>query len=539
MASDIFKDLEFDNRFVRELPGDPETANVRRQVEGACFSMVMPRQPSAPKLIALSGPVARTMGMDPDQLTQSNDFIRIFSGGQPHPAMAPFSMCYGGHQFGHWAGQLGDGRAINLGEILSPRGERWVLQLKGAGATPYSRNADGLAVLRSSVREFLCSEAMHHLGIPTTRALSLILTGDEVERDMFYDGHPKMEPGAVVCRVSPSFLRFGNFQLPASRGDTALVKRLLDYSLAVDFPHLDTGKSDRYLQMFDDICRCTLSMVIHWMRVGFVHGVMNTDNMSTLGLTIDYGPYGWLEEFDLNWTPNTTDAQGRRYAFGSQPDIALWNLAQLASALQVVLQDEAGLNHCLSKFGKAFKVQWEEMMAQKLGFFGPFSRELFPEIQALIQELLPLLQATHADFTLFFRALGEMGDGENLPSGDGGPLPRGVQESLYLAETLEPDHAKALGRWLLRRQHLLEALPMKKGDRRRKMNRVNPLYVLRNYLAQEAIDLAEKGDYSRIQTLLTLLETPYDERPGMEHFAQKRPEWAHHRPGCSMLSCSS
>ena len=242
-------------------------------------------------------------------------FAQVFGGNALLAGMEPYAANYGGHQFGNWAGQLGDGRAITLGEAINARGERWELQLKGAGPTPYSRTADGRAVLRSSVREFLCSEAMHHLGVPTTRALCLVATGEQVVRDMFYDGHPQPEPGAIVCRVAPSFMRFGNFELPASRGDAAAARaarRLRD-------PHA-TSRSCRARATgalttlrapgSREVCERTALMVAHWMRVGFVHGVMNTDNMSILGLTIDYGPYGWLDDFDLDWTPNTTDARG-------------------------------------------------------------------------------------------------------------------------------------------------------------------------------------------------------------------------------------
>ena len=313
--------LQFDNRFVRELAGDPDRTNRRRQVPGACYSFVKPTAVAAPRLVAYSREVGQRLGLS-DATCRSDLFTQVFTGNRLLPEMQPFAMRYGGHQFGNWAGQLGDGRAINLGEVINRHGERWVLQLKGAGPTPYSRTADGLAVLRSSIREFLCSEAMHHLGVPTTRALSLTLTGEEVERDMFYDGHPKLEPGAVVCRVSPSFIRFGNFQIHAANKETELLKRLVAYTIHTDFKGPAEASAEAISGWFDEVCRRTAAMMVHWMRVGFVHGVMNTDNMSILGLTIDYGPYGWLEDYDPNWTPNTTDATGRRYRFGQQPAIA-------------------------------------------------------------------------------------------------------------------------------------------------------------------------------------------------------------------------
>src|SRR4051812_20124068 len=227
-------------------------------------------------------------------------FAEVFAGNTMLDGMEPYAANYGGHQFGQWAGQLGDGRAISLGEILTPAGQRWELQLKGAGKTPYSRTADGRAVLRSSIREFLCSEAMHHLGVPTTRALSLVATGEPVMRDMFYDGRAKPEPGAIVCRVAPSFIRFGNFELPASRRDVPLLEQLVAFTIDRDFSELlseDRTARDPEVraEWFGQVCERTARMVADWMRVGFVHGVMNSDNMSILGLTIDYGPYGWID----------------------------------------------------------------------------------------------------------------------------------------------------------------------------------------------------------------------------------------------------
>ena len=330
----------FDNRLLRALPGDPEAGPRRREVLGAAWSPVMPTPVAAPALLAWSPDVAAMLGFDAAEV-ESGDFARVFGGNALYAGMQPWAANYGGHQFGHWAGQLGDGRAISLGELVAPDGRYWELQLKGAGPTPYSRGADGRAVLRSSIREFLCSEAMHHLGVPTTRALSLVGTGEEVVRDMFYDGHPRAEPGAIVCRVSPSFLRFGSFELPASRGETGLLLRMADACIARDFPELQGQGEALHGDWFARMAVRTAEMIAHWMRVGFVHGVMNTDNLSVLGLTLDYGPYGWVEDFDPDWTPNTTDAQGRRYRFGTQPQVAYWNLGRLAQALSPLFGDAA------------------------------------------------------------------------------------------------------------------------------------------------------------------------------------------------------
>ena len=229
--------LEFDNQFVQQLPGDTETKNYRRQVQNACYSLVKPTPVMAPTMVVYSKEMASQLELSIEDC-ESELFTNVFVGNQLLSGMQPYAMCYGGHQFGNWAGQLGDGRAINLGEIVNQEKQRWALQLKGSGLTPYSRSADGLAVLRSSVREFLCSEAMYHLGVPTTRALSLILTGEEVVRDMFYDGNPQLEKGAVVCRVAPSFIRFGSFQLLTARGEIDLLRKFVDYTIRTDFPHL-------------------------------------------------------------------------------------------------------------------------------------------------------------------------------------------------------------------------------------------------------------------------------------------------------------
>ncbi|NWG88065.1 MAG: YdiU family protein, partial [Hydrogenophilaceae bacterium] len=338
--------LKFDNRFVADLPGDPEEGARRRQVHGACWSRVLPTPVAKPQLLAHSPEVAALLGIAEAEIA-TPEFAEVFAGNRLIEGMAPYAACYGGHQFGNWAGQLGDGRAINLGEAINAAGQRWELQLKGAGPTPYARRADGRAVLRSSIREFLCSEAMHHLGVPTTRALSLVATGESVLRDMFYDGNPQYEPGAVVCRVAPSFIRFGNFEIFSSRSDTALLEKLVDFTIARDFPEIEGDVQEKRARWYEEVCTRTARMIAHWMRVGFVHGVMNTDNMSILGLTIDYGPYGWIDNYDPDWTPNTTDAEGRRYRFGHQPQIAHWNLSRLAESLVPVFPSLDPLHHGL------------------------------------------------------------------------------------------------------------------------------------------------------------------------------------------------
>ena len=526
--------LRFDNRFTRLLPGDPLAENSRRQVFNACYSRVAPVRPIAPQLVAYSREAAALIDLDAAACA-SPLFTRVFSGDLVLPGMDPHAACYGGHQFGNWAGQLGDGRAINLGEAVNRRGEHWTLQLKGAGPTPYSRRADGLAVMRSSLREFLCSEAMHHLGVPTTRALSLILTGEMVERDMFYDGRPEEEPGAVVCRVAPSFLRFGNYELFAARGELDVLRRLADFTIRTLFPHLGEPSPAVYGQWFAEVCRTTAELMVHWLRVGFVHGVMNTDNLSILGLTIDYGPYGWLEDYDPLWTPNTTDAAGRRYCYGRQPTIAHWNLAQLANALHPLIGDPEPLEQGLTDYSRWFEKGWQATMAAKLGLVA-FQAETDT---TLTQDLLGLLPAVETDMTLFYRHLADIpagnGDDRIAPAELAAPL----MAAFYRPEQLTPTYLEQLADWLDRYRQRLRHDGLVDAERKQRMHAVNPKYVLRNYLAQLAIDDISAGDFSLTSELLDVLRHPYDEQPGRERFAEKRPEWARHRPGCSMLSCSS
>ncbi len=522
-------EVTFDNSLVRELAADPDSENIPRQVRGAHFTRVEPTPTHAPTLLAWSDEVGELLGIA-RPVSMTGIAAEVLGGSRVLPGMAPYAARYGGHQFGRWAGQLGDGRAITLAEMIGPDGARRELQLKGAGPTPYSRTADGRAVLRSSVREFMCSEAMHALGVPTTRALSLVGTGESVVRDMFYDGHPQAEPGAVVCRVAPSFIRFGNFEILAAHEEFDLLKRLADYTIGTHFPSLVAATAptpETYAQWFEEICRRTAVMAAHWMRVGFVHGVMNTDNMSILGLTIDYGPYGWLEGFDPVWTPNTTDAEGRRYRYGGQPQIAHWNLVRLANALYKLVDDEAALRRALAIFEETFDQLARRMLADKLGW-----SDIGVEDEALIAELPDILQIEETDMTLFFRGLADV------------PVDGAIADSALIAPIAKAFYADAaqrdtLAAWLRRYGEKVrrDATP---GDARRdRMNAVNPKYVLRNYLAQQAIDALAAGDASVLDRLMMVLKRPYNEQPEQDDLAARRPEWARHKAGCSALSCSS
>jgi len=458
-----------------------------------------------------------------DEDIQSKEFLLYVTGNANIENSKPFAMCYAGHQFGNWAGQLGDGRAINLGEI-----KNWALQLKGAGPTPYSRTADGLAVLRSSIREYLCSEAMHHLGIPSTRSLSLSLTGDQVLRDVLYNGNPAYEKGAIVSRVAKTFLRFGNFELFTARNDLKNLKTLTDYTIKNHFSRLGNPCKEVYLKFFQEVTNKTLEMIIHWQRVGFVHGVMNTDNMSILGLTIDYGPYGWLEGFDLGWTPNTTDKQHKRYRYGNQPNIGLWNLYQLANALYPLIDEAAPLEKILEGYKSSFAQKSLETMRAKLGLFLAEKTDI-----NLIQSLEDNLQVIEIDMTIFFRLLSSF---KKEQPEKGIEL---IQDAFYTPDKLVGEILNDWKHWFVSYAKRLEKENISYEEREQRMKTTNPKYVLRNYMAQLAIDKADKGDISLVKEIYELLKKPYSEQPEFEHWFAKRPEWARHKVGCSMLSCSS
>jgi uncharacterized protein YdiU (UPF0061 family) len=518
---------------VEELPGEASGDRRPRQVPGYCYSRVEPTPVRDPHLLAWSEELGAYLGLEKPE--ERGAAVDVLAGNAVAPGMKPFAARYGGHQFGHWAGQLGDGRAISLGEVEAVDGSSWEIQLKGAGPTPYSRRADGRAVLRSSLREFLCSEAMHHLGVPTTRALSLVGTGDFVIRDMFYDGDPKPEPGAIVARVAPTFVRFGSFEIMTSTGETENLRALADYVLRHHYPELGEPSPEVYLRWFEEVCRRTAVMIAHWMSVGFVHGVMNTDNMSILGVTIDYGPYGWLEPYDPNWTPNTTDFGSRRYAFGQQPGVALWNLTMLAQAISPLVPDPEGLVRGLERYRSTFLDTQHEMMRKKLGLTA-LSGVPDEEDRTLAGDLHQGLVDSEIDMTLFFRRLSDAVPTLFTQAGEEDALFRGlIQATSYAASGAQG----TLLEWLYRYAQRLRREPAPAEAIRESMLRANPKYVLRNYLAQKAIEGAEEGDLSFLQTLMAVLRTPYEEQPEHDKLAAKRPEWARTKPGCATLSCSS
>lgn len=507
------------------MPADPLSSPLPRQVSGCGYSWVAPTPVAAPRLLAWSPDMASLLGIE--RLPTDHDAVaEVFSGNRLLPGSQPYASCYGGHQFGQWAGQLGDGRAINLGVLRDTQGQMQELQLKGAGRTPYSRHADGRAVLRSSLREYLCSEAMHHLGVPTTRALCLVASGEEVVRDMFYDGRPRAEPGAIVTRVAPSFLRFGNYEIFASRGEAALLRQLVDHTIAEHFPELGEPSRETYLAWFGEVCRRTAHLMAEWLRVGFVHGVMNTDNLSILGLTIDYGPYGWLDGFDPTFTPNTTDTGGR-YSFGNQAQIAGWNLGCLAQALLPLIEDVAALEAALDEYRTHFEAAYLAVLRNKLGLAhdGDMAKDF-----ALINALIDCFSSVETDMTIFFRTLGSIAATS--------PDTETAFDALTPAFYSRPS-TRARERWFNWLVAWQAATSAPNPERVRRMNAANPWLIPRNWLAQEAINAAEQGDMSVLARLMTAIRDPYHERAEFADLAGRRPDWARNSPGCSALSCSS
>ena len=501
--------LNWLSRFTDETPGDNQVGGLPRQVPGVCWSRVNPTPTPNPVVRIWSSEMAEELSLE----EKEND---ILGGQKLSSGMHPYAQRYGGHQFGNWAGQLGDGRAITLGEVDTGE-EIFELQLKGSGVTPYSRFADGKAVLRSSIREFLCSEAMHHLCVPTTRALSLVTTGEDVVRDILYDGRPAAEPGAIICRVAPSFIRFGSFQIHSMSGDLGTLRSLVDYTVKHHFPDYNIQTDDGIIEWLKRIADETALMIAHWMRIGFVHGVMNTDNMSIHGLTIDYGPYGWLEDFNPDWTPNTTDSGRKRYKFGNQAQIGGWNYARLLESIAPLLEQPNKLHKALDYYYETYQNYNNEMWAEKLGL-----DEFNSGDDKLITELTALLQSVETDMTIFFRLLSSIKE----------PEISHLNYAFYSGENIpEQEWNVWLNKWWSR---------VKQNPDQEKMKLANPKYVLRNWMAQLAIDAAEGEDYSVAIELYELLRKPYLEQPEYEEkWFKKRPEWARHRVGCSMLSCSS
>jgi uncharacterized protein YdiU (UPF0061 family) len=510
--------LAFGTRFQRALPADPSRSPWPREVHGAGWSAAPPTPVRAPRLLAWSEEVGDLLGVRRPPPTGAA--VDVLAGNRVPPGMEPFAACYGGHQFGVWAGQLGDGRAIGLGDVSGPGGVL-ELQLKGAGPTPYSRRADGRAVLRSSIREFICSEAMYHLGVPTTRALALVATGEAVLRDMFYDGNAADEPGAIVTRVAPSFVRFGNFELPASRGDRVLLRAVAEHVIGAHYPEIGVADGDGVVCFFAAISVRTARLLARWMALGFVHGVMNTDNLSALGLTIDYGPYGWLDVFDPDFTPNTTDYAQGRYRWRQQPAVGHWNLVRLRRSLAPLVDDPARLDAVLADYPKHYAEAWRQELSAKLGC------RVQTADDPLVTELFALLVAAETDWTLFFRRLADVPrTGEALPA---------ILDAFYAAP--ETDLRRRWGAWLAAWRVRTAG---EGGEvRRARMNAHNPLFLPRNWVVQECIEATTAGDDGAVDRLLDVLRRPFEDQPAHARLAGRRPDWARNKAGCSALSCSS
>ena len=457
-----------------------------------------------PYLISFNPAAAELIDLDPEQAKRP-EFAAVFGGSMLVPGMEPLAMLYSGHQFGVYVPQLGDGRAILLGEAQNEQGERWDLQLKGAGLTPFSRDGDGRAVLRSTIREYLCSEAMHGLGIPTTRALCIVGSDHKVFRE-------QIETGAIVLRMAPSHVRFGSFEILYYRKQHEQLKVLADYVIAHHYPHL-VETADKYTRFFQEVVEHTAKLIPQWQAVGWAHGVMNTDNMSILGITLDYGPFGFIDDYDPGFICNHSDHNGR-YAFNQQPYIGLWNLSCLAQTLLPLAQKE-DLKAALDRYTPLCEGRYMELMRAKFGL-----AETKEEDASLIQDLLALMHLHHVDYTSFFRGLGL--------------FQAGTESLNELIRDFFPDR-ESFDRWARRYKDRLRQEGSRDEDRMVRMNGINPKYVLRNYLAQTAIEKAQKKDYAEIDRLLALLQNPYSDQSGMDAYAAPPPNWGKHLS----VSCSS
>lgn len=576
--------LRFDNLVLRRLPIDPVERNYVRTVNAACFSKVMPTPVVNPILVAHSSSAMALIDLPEEELVRK-EFVEYFSGNKLLPGSEPAAHCYCGHQFGYFSGQLGDGAAMYLGEILNHKGERWEIQLKGAGLTPYSRTADGRKVLRSSIREFLCSEAMHFLGIPTTRAASCVTSDSVVVRDIFYDGHPIKERCTIVSRIAPTFIRFGSFEIfktldpvtgrvGPSVGRIEMLHTLLDYVIETFYPeiHQMPGENvDKYAAFFKEVVLRTARLVALWQSVGFCHGVLNTDNMSILGLTLDYGPFGFLDMYDPNHVCNGSD-DGGRYSFIKQPEICLWNLHTFAEAIQKALPLTISLP-MLELYEDEFQSCYLDKMRSKIGLV----KLKLEDDKSLIEDLLDTMETTGADFTNTFccflfadasdsdavdKSFADMAENilkqcyplEVLINSSKPDLSSEQLQRLMLLLNSSPGILEHLGRTGLAIKKMktgfekaskLEKMSSKnkiKSDRlswtawlekyklrikkemqacsddlfnynKERLNIIsqnNPRFILRNYIAQNAIDKAEEGDFSEVQKVLKLLESPFE-----------------------------
>ncbi|XP_005102618.1 protein adenylyltransferase SelO, mitochondrial [Aplysia californica] len=588
-ASPTLETLNFDNLALKSLPVDPNVEKTQRQVPGACFSQVSPTPVKRPVLICKALPALALIDISEEE-SQRPEFVEYFSGNKILPGSETAAHCYCGHQFGYFSGQLGDGAAMYLGEIVNSAGKRWEIQLKGAGLTPYSRTADGRKVLRSTIREFLCSEAIYHLGIPTTRAGSCITSDSTVVRDIFYNGNPKDERCTLVLRIAPTFLRFGSFEIfkpmdsetgrqGPSVGRKDILTTMLDYTVKNFYPEIwashSSNKPVMYVEFYKEVVRRTARLVADWQCVGWCHGVLNTDNMSIVGVTIDYGPYGFMDRYDPDFICNGSD-DGGRYSYQKQPEMCRWNCVKLAEAIKDAVPLSETKPH-IDLFDEEFGAQYKKKMRSKLGLQKEISED-----GNLVKGFLDTLQETGADFTNCFRCLSNLplpscptfneerskvldyliSQSSSLDELKLANKPRMDKRQLsmfmMLAQT-NPDLLSALGRsaqllssemermgrlqelqdttaaeveennrskwneWLdkyserlKKEEEGVEDRETLGKDRVNVMNSTNPRFILRNYIAQNAIAEAEKGNYSEVQRVLKLLQSPYSQEVDFE-----------------------
>ncbi|MGF1736907.1 protein adenylyltransferase SelO [Photobacterium satsumensis] len=483
-------------------------SNTYSQLPAAFGTAIKPQPLDDPFLVSVNPQVSDMLELDPDQAT-TEYFINLFTGNDDHPVMAPIAMKYTGHQFGQYNPDLGDGRGLLMGEVLTSSGQKWDIHLKGSGLTPYSRQGDGRAVLRSSIREYLASAAMAGLGIKTTYALAVLSSNTPVYRET-------VERGATLIRIAESHLRFGHFEYFFYTQQYAELKILADYLIKHHFPDIDVQDTEAncYSQMFHNIVRLTAEMIADWQAVGFAHGVMNTDNMSVLGLTFDYGPYGFLDDYKPGYICNHSDYSGR-YAFNQQPTIALWNLSALGYALTPLLEKK-DIDHALESYQPLLQKAYSENMRKKLGL-----NEKLEQDTPLFANLFDLMKTQAVDYTLFFRTLSEIPHTE---------LKTSNHQFQDLFNDLSP-----LNVWLTLYADRLENESLSDTERLALMRKSNPKFILRNYLAQQAIEQAEQGHFAMVEQLLTVLQRPFEEHPEFATFAERPPEWGKKLE----ISCSS
>jgi protein adenylyltransferase len=485
------EELNFDNTY-RRLPEE-------------FYELVKPTPFENPHLVSFNPDAAALIELDPEE-ARKPELTDYLSGRKLLLGSEPLAMYYTGHQFGVYNPDIGDGRAVLLGEVRNSAGKKWDLHLKGAGRTRYARVFDGRVVLRSAIREYLCSEAMHGLGIPTTRALAIVGSDERVDRET-------AEMGAMMLRIAETHVRFGSFEAFYYTGRPDNLKLLADYVIENLFPHI-ADEEYKYNAFLVEVVERTARLIALWQASGFTHGVMNTDNMSIAGLTIDYGPFGFMEEYEPDSVPNHSDHFGR-YSYSNQPPIALWNLRKLAISLSPLLDLERS-EETLSRFGNSYRRFYTDIMRRKLGL-----RVSMPEDDVLVRRLLEIMREGRADYATFFRRLGGFSTDDS--NGDNSVSSLFGDRSLF-------------NEWADRYRKRLRSENSIDGERKSKMDSVNPKYVLRNYIAEQVIrKAAEEGDYSEIERIRILLKNPFAGQPELETYAEPAPAWAR----SLVISCSS